>query len=66
MTVKQAIFAVRCASQKKNHLSDEMFFSLPTICGLAAEIHGDADHDASITASAMLQCGELRRPHFNE
>ena len=47
---KQAIFAVRCASQKP---------VFAAICALTEEIRCDTDHDASVTCSAMLRCGEL-------
>ena len=54
---KQAICAVRCASQKITFAMRCIFVA---ICVLIAEIHCDVGHDASITAIAMLRCGELR------
>ena len=46
MCIAETTFAMRCI--------------FTAICTLAAEIQCDVGHDASITASAMLRCGELR------
>ena len=56
MGPNQAILAVRCASQR---IMFAMQCILTAICALAAEIHCDAGHDASIIASAMLRCAAL-------
>ena len=50
MGPKQAICAVRCASQK---IAFAMRCIFTAICTLVAEIRCDVGHDASITAIAM-------------
>ena len=60
MEPKQAIYAVRCALQK---ITFAMRYIFTAICALAAEIHCDVGHDASIIAIAMPRCGELRFGH---
>ena len=56
---KQAICVVRCALQK---ITFAMRCVLTAIWAIAAEIHCDVGHDASITAIAMPRRGELRTP----
>ena len=53
-------FAHLCSTMcvAENHLCDAM--RLTAICALAAEIHCDVGHDASITAITMARCDELR------
>ena len=53
---KEAISAVPCASQEVTFAMQCLFTA---ICALAAEIHCDVGHDASITALAMPRCGDL-------
>ena len=55
--LEQPILAVRCALQKITFAMRCIFTAIYT---LAAEIHCDVGHDASITTSAMPRCGELR------
>ena len=59
MGPKQAMCAVQCASQKTllrcNAVSQRL------ICTLTAEIPCDVDHNASVAASAMPRCGELKQ-----
>ena len=57
MGQKQAICAVRCALHK---ITFAMRYIFTAIGALAAELYRDVGHDASITASAMPRCDELR------